>query len=386
MYQPDFADRALGRLQNLAPLIALHRHELDAARRLPQPIFEGLADAGLLRLWLPRALGEPQLAPDELLTVVAAAAELDASVGWIVGVAAGSNLAAGHLPEAVTRRLFEPRRTFCAHVINPSGTAKKVGGGYRVSGNWSYASGIHHASTVMVNCAVADSAGDVSDPSKFLSCMLPRDQVTIQDDWHVSGLRGTGSCSFHAHEVFVPADHVISAYQSKQTQAGLLYSMPKLSLLSLVVAAVPIGIAEGALDDACVLAVTKTRTGDAQVLRDRDIAQAEFGRAKTLLTMSREFLKQALHALSLAVGGPAEQLTEARITFKLACVHACENAVSVVDRMAAAIGAEAILDTSPIERRVRDVHAVAKHIAVSPNNFVLGGRHMLGVALGTDRF
>lgn len=385
MHQPDFALRVLHRLQQLAPLVAQHRHELDAARRLPQPVFEALADAGLLRLWLPRALGGPQLSPHELLAVVEAAAELDASVGWIVGVAAGSNLAAGHLPETVARRLFEPRRTFCAHVINPSGTARKVEGGYLVNGSWSYASGIHHASTIIANCLVTDS-DDAPNPRNVLSCLFPRDQVVIRDDWHVSGLRGTGSCSFHAHDVFVPDDHVISAFQSRQTQPGLLYSLPKLSLLSLIVAAVPLGTAEGALREACALAATKTRTGDTQVLRDRDIVQAEFGRARALLNASREFLKQALHALSIAVDGPVAQLTDARIAFKLACVHACENAVCVVDRMAAAIGATAILDTSPIERRVRDVHAVARHIAVSPNNFVLGGRHMLGLALGTDRF
>jgi indole-3-acetate monooxygenase len=385
MYQPDFAIHALRRVQELAPIVALHRPELDTARRLPQPVFEALADAGLLRLWLPRALGGPQLAPDELLAVVEAAAELDASVGWIVGLAAGSNLAAGYLPEAIARRLFEPQQTFCAHAVNPSGTARKVEGGYRIDGTWSYASGIHHASTIMANCIVAGSDG-ASDPRNVLSCLFSQDQAVIRDDWHVSGLRGTGSCSFQVHDVFVPDDHVISAFRSRQVQPGLLYSLPKLSLLSLIVAAVPLGIAEGALREACGLAATKTRTGATQVLCDREVVQSEFGRTKTLLNASREFLKQALHALSTAVNGPAEQLLDARIAFKLACVHACENAVCVVDRMAAAIGAAAILNTSPIERRVRDVHAVAKHIAVSPNNFVLGGRHILGLALGTDRF
>jgi len=376
--------RALRRVQEIAPTVALHRRELDATRRLPQALFDALADAGLLRLWLPRTLGGPQLSPDELLTVVEAAAELDASIGWIVGVAAGSSLAAGHMPEAAARRLFGPTRAFCAHVVNPTGTARRVDGGYEVTGTWSFASGIHHATAVMANCVIAGS--DPSDARNLLSCFLSRDDVAIQDDWHVAGLRGTGSCSFQAKDVHVPDDHVLPAFHLKPTQPGLLYSLPKLSLLSLIVAAVPIGIAQGAVNEACRLAATKSRTGDTQVLCNRESVQAEMGRSKALLDASRAHLKQALHALSIAVGGPAERLVEARLAFKLACVHACENAVSIVDRMTATIGASAIFETSPIERRARDVHVVARHIAVSENNFALAGRHMLGVALGTGRF
>jgi len=197
-------------VQRLAPVVAEYRDELDVQCRLPQPIFESLADAGLLRLWLPKAIGGPQISPEALLSVVGEAAQLDASVGWIIGVAAGSSLGAGHLTETSARQLFESRRAFCAHVVNPSGTAQEASGGYLVNGIWSFASGIQHATMIMANCVVAGTRA--GEAPVILSCFVPREQVLIKDDWHVSGLRGTGSRSFEARNVFVPQDRVFRTF------------------------------------------------------------------------------------------------------------------------------------------------------------------------------
>jgi alkylation response protein AidB-like acyl-CoA dehydrogenase len=367
--------------------VAQHRLALDAERCLPQPIFEALADAGLLQLWLPKALGGPEVSPEEFLSVVEEAAQLDASVGWIVGVAAGSSLAPGHLTSTTARDLFGSKRAFCAHVVNPSGTARKVAGGCLINGTWSFASGIRHATMVMANCAIAGASVSESPEAKeILSCFLPQDRVSIRDDWHVSGLRGTGSCSFEARDVFVPTDHTLSAFNAEPVHPGLLYRLPKLSLLSLLVAAVPIGIAAGAIQDGCSIAKSRTRTGHTLALCDREIVQDEFGRAKARLSSARAYVREALRELSAAVCGTDDKLIEARLVFKLACVHACQSAVIIVDQMATAVGAIAMFETCPLERRVRDIHAAARHIAVSPSNFGLAGRGMLGVSLGTNRF
>ena len=86
---PDRVAEYLAAIHRLAPLIAQHRASFDEERRLPDVLFNALADAGLFRLWLPEALGGPELSPSEFMTVVEAASALDGSVGWLVGNGAG---------------------------------------------------------------------------------------------------------------------------------------------------------------------------------------------------------------------------------------------------------------------------------------------------------
>src|SRR3954462_7566455 len=88
----------LAALHALAPLIAEHRETFDRQRRVPDPVFEALADAGLFRLWLPKALGGPELSPLEFMTIVEAASALDGTVGWLIGNGAGMSRVGGYLP------------------------------------------------------------------------------------------------------------------------------------------------------------------------------------------------------------------------------------------------------------------------------------------------
>ena len=84
-------------IARLAPLIAEHRAAFDSTRHLPDAVFNALAEAGLFRLWLPEALGGPQLSPADFMTVVEAASALDGSVGWLVGNGGGMSRIGGYL-------------------------------------------------------------------------------------------------------------------------------------------------------------------------------------------------------------------------------------------------------------------------------------------------
>src|SRR5215831_13800461 len=104
--EPDRSASYLESFRKLAPHIGEHRGAFDRERRLPDEVFEALADAGLFRLWLPSSLGGPELSPLEFVRVVAAAAALDGSVGSLVGNGGGMSRVGGYLPSAVTRDWF----------------------------------------------------------------------------------------------------------------------------------------------------------------------------------------------------------------------------------------------------------------------------------------
>ncbi|WBL75795.1 acyl-CoA dehydrogenase family protein [Bradyrhizobium xenonodulans] len=379
---PEPVRRLLEAVQALDPLIAAQRSQFDGARRLPDEVFAALADAGLFRLWLPGALGGPELSPLDFMRVVEAASALDGSVGWLVGNGGGMSRIGGYLGEAVAREWFADPRAFVAGATGAVGTATAVAGGYRLSGRWPFGSGAHHAARFMGLASVRPE-----DPvSPLLCCYLGRAEVTILDNWHVSGLRGTGSCDFEARDVFVPAAHVHPFLGPQPTQPGLLYRLPPVSVFAWSICGVPLGIASGAIASFAELACRKSRLGTRALLRDRETVQATVGRARATLRAARTFLIGAMTELMAAAETGGQRLVEARADIRIANAHAAETAMSVADELAASAGAAAIFESCALERAVRDVHAAAKHIAMSPNNYIVAGRLTLGLDPGTARF
>ena len=373
----------LAAIGHLGPIIAEYRASFDQERRLPDAVFNALADAGLFRLWLPETLGGPELSPIEFMAVVEAASALDGSVGWLVGNGGGMSRVGGYLPEALARKWFADPRAFLVSATGAVGAAQKVPGGYRLTGRWPFGSGAHHATHFMGLASAKDADGSDSPP---LCCYVARRDVTIHDTWRVSGLRATGSCDFEMRDVFVPEQNTHVFIGSTPTQAGAVYRLPALSVFAWTVSVVPLGIARGAMDAFIELASRKTRMGTGALLRDRETVQSTVGRMETLLQAARAFLIQAMNELTAAVDEEGTRLVQARAMFRAACSHAAESAVRIVETLATETGAASIFETSPLERAVRDVHAAVKHIAMSPNNYVVTGRLALGLDPGTARF
>ena len=370
------------RIAALAPLVASQREAMDRERRLTRPVFQAIADAGLLRLWTPRAFGGWELSPPDFMDVVEAAAALDGSIGWVVGNGGGMGRAGGYLPEAVARPWFTRADALVVATNGAVGEAVPVDGGYRVSGRWPFASGIHHASLVASACRVADGSGQ----GPVLLCYVPAEHAEIIDNWRVSGLRASGSCDYTLSNVFVPVEHTHDMLQPPATQPGLLYRWPAISAFATTVAVVPLGIARAALDTFERDLAARTRAGTTAALRDRELIQSEVGRAEVLHAAARALLLSAMNELTTAIDAGGERLVRARAMYRSACTHAAESAIRVAEIVSAAAGAASIWEEHPLERQFRDIHAAAKHIAMSPNNYVVSGRICLGLDPGTHRF
>jgi alkylation response protein AidB-like acyl-CoA dehydrogenase len=375
---PDAVPALLEALRHLAPLLQERRDAFDRLRRLPDDVYEALADAGLFRLWLPKAVGGPELSLFDFMRVVEAASAIDGSVGWLIGNGGGMSRAGGYVGRAVARDWFANPRAFVAAATGAVGAATPVAGGYRVSGRWPFGSGAHHASLFMV--LAAEAAG-----APTLCCYAGREDVTIVDNWHVLGLRGTGSCDFELHDVFVPAAHVHPFLDFEPCDPGLVYRMPAGSIFPWSISAVPLGIARGAID-AFVAWASRKSPGASASLRDREAVQSVIGRAAAMHRAARAGLVEAMTALAAALETGGERLVEARAMFRVAPAHATEAAIGIVDMLAAGAGSASIFETCPIERAVRDVRAAARHVALAPGNYVVAGRVALGLDPGTARF
>jgi alkylation response protein AidB-like acyl-CoA dehydrogenase len=372
----------LAAVHRLGPLIRDQRRSFDQERRIPDGVFTALADAGLFRLYLPKTLGGPELSPFDFMRIVEAASALDGSVGWLVGNGGGMSRIGGYLQESTVRDWFADPRAFVVSATGAIGTAERVSGGYRVSGRWPFGSGAHHATRFMGLASFKSTDGQNGPP---VCCYFSKSDVQVYDTWFVSGLRATGSCDFEVQNVFVPIEHTHPLVDFTPTHPGPLYRLPGLSAFAWTVSVVPLGIAQGAIDYFIELAGKKMRLGSALPLREHESTQAMIGRAETAVRAARAFMVDAMEELMTATDVGGDRLLQARAFFRAACTNAADTAIRVVDWIATDAGTAAIFEAGTLERSVRDVHAATKHVAMTPNNYIVAGRLTLGLEPGTTR-
>ena len=94
----------------------------------------------------------------------------------------------------------DPDARICG-VVAPSSSSRAVDGGLVVTGQWGFASGCLHSQWAMLGVPVVDESGEQIDQGLAL---IPMSDLSIKDTWYVAGMRGTGSNTLIAEDVFVP--------------------------------------------------------------------------------------------------------------------------------------------------------------------------------------
>ena len=104
----------IARVREIAPMLAAASGEIDAERRLPEPIIDALIERGLLRLLLPKSLGGAELLPAEYVPVIEELARIDASAAWCVNQNSGCSMSSAYLAAEVARAIFGGKRGILA--------------------------------------------------------------------------------------------------------------------------------------------------------------------------------------------------------------------------------------------------------------------------------
>jgi alkylation response protein AidB-like acyl-CoA dehydrogenase len=209
--------------------------------------------------------------------------------------------------------------------------------------------------------------------------LAPAAAFTIHDTWHVMGLRATGSHDIELDGVYVPAELGASVFSDPPVSDAPLYAFPLFGLLALAIASVCLGIARGALDDLISLAGGKVPAGGRRRLAERTTVQAEVARAEAALRAAGALLEGAIgDAWEQAVaGGHVDEA--ARAGLRLAATHAATAGAQVTETAYRLGGGGALYDSSPLQRRFRDVNAATQHMLVAPATWELTGRLLLGL-------
>jgi len=371
----ELIDRASALARELAP-------SSERERALPPVLVDALRATGLMRAGAPAALGALEAPPATTLSGAERIARGDASAGWCVSIAATSSLLSAYLPEEGASEIFGDPRTVAAGVWAPRGKGTVVDGGLRVSGRWSFCSGISHSEWLFAGCVLDDPHGSAEAPILRVVA-LPKAEIEVLDTWHTSGLCGTASHDAVATELFVPDHHVLSLVDSGPRVDTPLYRFPIFGFFALSVTAAALGNARGAIDDLTELAAAKVGQGSSRVLAERPATQAAVGEAEAALRAARAFYYEAIEEAWAASQRDEPVADSLRLGLRLAGTHAVRTSAEVALSMYDLGGGTAIYDDSPLQRRFRDAHAATAHFQVNPAMWQLTGRVLLGLPTNT---
>jgi len=384
------AEATLGRVREIAPRIAEAAPEIERSRRIPDDLLDALHAAGLYRMLLPKRYGGGEVHPLAFMRTVQAIARADASTAWNIGQNAVCAIVAAYLEPEVAQAIFgDPRAVLAWGPAQGPVRAVACDGGYRVSGRWSFASGMRHATWLGPQCPVfeADGSPRHSGEARLRRrvFLVPASAARVEDVWDVIGLRGTASDAFAVDDLFVPeAYSVYRESNVENREPGWLYCFSIHNLFSCGFASIALGVAQAMLDAFIELASHKVPRGMRNTLRENAVVQGGVARARAQLESAETYLMHAIGEICDAVQATREVTLAQRMRIRLASTHAIHAAREAGDFAYEAAGATAVFTANPFERRFRDLHAIAQQLQGRAAHFETVGQYLLGLDADTS--
>ena len=382
--QADFS-ALLKRVEDIGPILEKNADENDGLGRLNDATCAALEPLRLSHVPVSEDLGGAQLSPSQALELIEAITYFSGSAGWValVRVTSGT-VAAGYLPESAIARLFRKGtiNQFSGQGA-PTGTLKKVSGGYLLNGRWSYASGIYHASFMHCAAFLEDGQGrpakDEHGNVIALISHVPAQDFKFLGNWDVLGLKATGSIDIGAKDVFVPDDMVFTAGAEPQRLRELL-SLGIVGVAAIGHSGWAMGAARRMLDEIATYA--RGKTGRANLLSESDKFWFDFGRAEGKWRAARAFFFDVLREIEASIDDGRNASTRQLSLIHLAKSEVHEAGMEACQFAYRAAGG-ASLRAGVMQRIYRDMMTAANHITINPNIVGMAGRELAG--LWSDR-
>ncbi|MFE9656591.1 acyl-CoA dehydrogenase family protein [Micromonospora sp. NPDC006431] len=379
----------VGRAAELGKLLRANALAAEQQRRLTDETLAALSGSGLLRMRVPQRYGGYESDMRTVAEVVAELARGDGSTGWTAAVWLISSWMTGLFPDAVREEVFADPDVRIAGILSPSAVAVPVDGGYQVNGKWSFNTGAQH-SDWNVNAAVRPTPDGQYEP---IMVLIPMSDLQVIDDWHTVGMRGSGSVTTVAENVFVPAERVVSmgpvivgAHPLQQDPSALMWRAPFMPIACTTVGAVAYGLAVAARDAFLErLPGRKITYTDYAEQSAAPLTHLQVAGATVRVDEAGFHIFRAADMIDAkAAAGDAwtlEERARARLDLGAVCLRAKETA----DVLADASGGSSLHTDVPIQRIERDIKALNLHAIMHPDtNFELYGRLACGLPPNTQ--
>jgi 3-hydroxy-9,10-secoandrosta-1,3,5(10)-triene-9,17-dione monooxygenase len=342
------------------------RHAEDI-RRLPDDTLTDLVASGFTELLVPKRFGGEQAAFPEILDPVRRMAHGCTSSAWTIGFYALHNWMLALFGEQAQQEAFSDRPFLAPAPLAPTGRGIPVDGGIRLTGKWSWATGVMHGNWIMVGC-LCDAP---DEPAGIYPAMalVPISDIAVEDVWHTDGMCATGSNDAVINDVFVPEHRlvrVIDIYRGTAPGAGLhdsaTYRWPMVPALALLAAMPALGSAERVTELYAERVAQRVLAYEGVMQRDKPIAQARLAEAKVRLRALHGLLDDTVGQIETIVASGDEVPQPVRGDARMAAAHIVHESRAVIAMLFEASGASVHFLDSPLQRFKRDVDVLSGHV------------------------
>ncbi|MGX2041206.1 acyl-CoA dehydrogenase family protein [Methylocaldum sp. MU1018] len=376
-------DSLLRTVREIEPIIRRYASEAERDCKLPAPVAKAMQEAGLYRLWRPKAFGGFEVEPVSALRAIEEVSRIDSAAGWNLQIAIAHDMFAPWFGDRAAREIFGfgaiPVGSF-----NPARKAVPVAGGYRISGRTTFVSGAHHATVFLGFANIHDGdelrVGPDGHPETLLIA-VPASEADIVDNWNTMGMRGSGSHDVEMRDAFIP-EHWATPWGPLQ-KPGSAYQGPlyRLTVWPAIAALVPpaLGIARAAIDEAIELVTRKTPAYGTKTLKDHTVVQAQLARAEARVGAGRAYFYAVFEEAWQEAVAARPVTTALKARMQLAMTHAVLESAAAVDIVHEIAGASGIREEYAFSKHFRDVHVITQHGFINAGKLQAVGQIMLGL-------
>ena len=338
--------------------------EAEKLRRLPQATVDDYRDSGLARLLLHKRYGGSQAEFPEILEAVRLMAHGCTSSAWTLGFYTLHNWMLALFGEQAQDEVFADGPVLCPAPLAPTGRAVPENGGVRLTGRWSWATGIMDADWVLVGAICGPD--DATYPALVL---LPVAEVGVDDVWHTAGMCATGSNDVIVDHVWVPEHRLVAVTDiyggtapGAQLHDAALYRWPMVPALALTAAMPALGSAELVADLFARRLSERVIAYSGAAQKDQPAAQVRLGDARARLRAIRALTDSAAEDIQARVGSGEHIGRDVRAGVRVAAAHVVHESRSVIADLLEASGASAQFLNHPLQRAKRDVDVISGHV------------------------
>ena len=362
------ADALLQKAQALAPVLRQRAVATSQARRILDETIQDFWDAGLWYLMKPKKFGGPELRPDVALSLAKTFARADGSAGWIWAVLSIHDLLVALWPEEFQQEYWA-KNTLSASSFAPTGAAKPADGGYRVSGKWTFCSGVDIADWLLLGTFFGPPSGGSPVPD-IRYVMVPKSECKVIDDWFVFGLRGTGSKGVVVEDAFVPnhricslADMVHGATPGSRVHASPLYKASVWAIIPFTISSPANGMALGALDG--IIEDMKVREGsyDHSALSKKPGMHLTVAEASAMIDAADLLYWRSFHETIDKIMAGEPLTLEHRARSRRDQGYSVMQAKLAAEKLFTAAAGRGLYEGNRVQRAYADLHALQGHIA-----------------------
>lgn len=355
--------------QKVLDSIQARAGEFQQLRHIPQDVVDQFKGMGVYRAFVPARFGGDEKSPADFCRMIEDISAADASAGWVASFGVSATYLSTLPPETYAEIFGKNPDTVFAGAMFPPQPAKTVEGGYEVTGQWPWGSGIMGADLAGAGIKVEDQQTKLP-----LIAIMPAAKIEVVDTWKTLGLRATGSHDIKADGVFVPREWTF-VRGSKPTMDDKIFRYPSMALASQVLAVVALGAARAALDFIHDSGSRQSVTG-APKPGARPYLQSEYAKARSLYLGARALFYDTLEDAYAELEHGETVSRDMHIRLRLVASKAAKDGAEAA-RMAFALGGSAVINEGhPLGRYMLDAAGVAQHAFLSEGTWTGAGAAM----------